>query len=247
MHDETGKLTTSLLQFRRFILLRFLLSWFLEFSASFDGLLVVFSCETIDSSKSQIDPFSPIRNATDLGSIHSVSSSGSVRSLLRRPLAWAASAITGSREWLILMQRNPLPNKGFCGCQWCLYLAHKISFIFLWKASSCFSDSFPLPLIIFVTNLQAISTSAFMILRLYLDIRNWKFILQQAEFIASFCSFGIVPNSSVSFNNVTSSAVPTQRLTTKLPSTATTQRLLLRTRFSANLLPAFFRIETLRK
>lgn len=161
MHEETGKLTTSLVQLSRFILLLFLDSWFLEFSASFDGLLELFSCEIIESSKSQIDPFSPIRNATDFGSIHSVSSSGRVRSLLGRPLAWAASAITGSREWLILMQRNPLPNKGFWGCQWCLYLAHKISFIFLWNDSSCFSESFPFPLNIFVTNLHAISTSAF--------------------------------------------------------------------------------------
>ena len=168
MQDDTGKLTTSFVQLRIFMLflLAGLLSWFLEFSASFgEGLLVLFSWEIIDSSRSQIDPFSPIRNATDLGSIQSVSSSGRARSLLTRPQAWAASARTGSKEWLILIQRNPLPNKGFCGCQWCLYLAHKISFVFLWKASICFSDSFALPLKIFVKNLQAISISVFMVLR----------------------------------------------------------------------------------
>lgn len=183
MQDETGKLTTSLVQFRRFMLLLFLLSWFIEFRASFDGLLV-FSWETIDSSKSQMDPFSPIRNATDFGSIHSVNSSGSDRSLFSRPLAWAASAMTGSKEWLILIQRKPLPNKGFWGCQWCLYRAHKISFIFLWKISSCLSDSLPLPLNILVTNLQAISTSAFM----FYDsiLRNWIFIVERPEFVVSF-------------------------------------------------------------
>ena len=166
MQDDTGKLTTSFVQLRIFMLflLAGLLSWFLEFSASFgEGLLVLFSWEIIDSSRSQIDPFSPIRNATDLGSIQSVSSSGRARSLLTRPQAWAASARTGSKEWLILIQRNPLPNKGFCGCQWCLYLAHKISLVFLWKASICFSDSFALPLKIFVKNLQAISISVFMV------------------------------------------------------------------------------------
>lgn len=174
MQEDTGKLTTSFVQFRIFMLLLLagLLSWFLEFSASFGDGLLVFSCEIMDSSKSQIDPFSPIRNATDLGSIHSVSSSGRVRSLFTRPQAWAASAITGSKEWLILIQRNPLPNKGFCGCQWCLYLAQRISFVFLWKASICFSDSFPLLLNIFVKNLQAISTSAFMVY-VELNIYPW--------------------------------------------------------------------------
>lgn len=176
------------MQFRILKLLLFLDSWFLEFSASFDCKLVVFSCEIIESSKSQIDPFSPILKATDLGSIQSVNSCGRVRSLFGKPHALAASAITGSREWLILMQRKPLPNKGFWGCQWCLYLAHKISFIFLWKASSCFSDILPFPLNILVTNLHAISTSAFIFLSGSI-FRTWLFIVDVLVIVRNWNEF----------------------------------------------------------
>ena len=176
------------MQFRILKLLLFLDSWFLEFSASFDCKVVVFSWEIIESSKSQIDPFSPILKATDLGSIQSVNSCGRVRSLLGKPHALAASAITGSREWLILMQRKPLPNKGFWGCQWCLYLAHKISFIFLWKASSCFSDILPFPLNILVTNLHAISTSAFIFLSGSI-FRTWLFIVDVLVIVRNWNEF----------------------------------------------------------
>lgn len=86
------------------------------------------------------------------------------------------------------MQRNPLPNKGFCGCQWCLYLAHKISFIFLWNASICLSESLPFPLIIFVKNLHAISTSAF--ISFDSSMRKWMFTLEQ--FLFRFLSSVIV-------------------------------------------------------
>jgi hypothetical protein len=46
------------------------------------------------------------------------------------------------------------------------------------------SDSLPLPLKILVTNLQAISTSAFMFFDCIL--RNWIFIVERPEFIVSF-------------------------------------------------------------
>lgn len=163
---------------------------------------MVFSCENDSSrSKSQMDPFSPIRNATDFGSIQSVSSSGRDSSLFRRPLAFAASAMTGSNEWLILMQRNPLPNKGFCGCQWCLYRAHKISFIFLWNRSSCFSESVPLPLNIFVTNLQAISTSAFILFDFYVRKPNVYLWKNEGFPLALFCSKQCASFKNVPYNS----------------------------------------------
>lgn len=132
--------------------------------ASLSLARVVVISFNISSLISQMEPFSPILKHTSLGSIHTVNSSGKpLNSAFDTPVRWAASRITGSiAEWLIRIHRNPLPNKGFCGCQCVLYRSHRISSIFNVNFCSLGSLMWWFLLNINKRNLHPLLTSLFM-------------------------------------------------------------------------------------
>lgn len=157
--------------------------------------------ELLSSFSLQMEPFSPILYETSLGSTHNVSSSGSFKSsYFATPLAWAASAMMGSQLWLILIQRYPLPNKGFWGCQWCLYLAHKSSSSLVLNASICFSVMFRFCLIRVETKPQASRTSVSIVWFLgFRNLSSQKISLRSTPVQSSFHWF-VWFSLSITFN-----------------------------------------------